>query len=118
MERHAQANTDLKVRPTLPVPRHPCLIVCLPILHWVMHAQQGPGLCPCRQMEEIICVPAIPDVPQAAEDILKSIALEIEKLISEKLAGTTPGGSNKPSNFKEERNNTWIETSATRKARS
>ena len=44
-------------------------------------------------------VPAIPDVPQAAEDILKSIAPEIEKLISERLAGTTPGRSKKPSNF-------------------
>ena len=52
-------------------------------------------------------VPAIPDVPQAAEDILKSIAPEIEKIISNKLAGTTPGGINKLSDFREERNNTW-----------
>ena len=33
-------------------------------------------------------MPAIPDVPQASKDILKSIASEIEKRISEKLAGT------------------------------
>ena len=44
-----------------------------------------------------VTVPAIPDVPQASKDILKSIAPEIEKLISEKLAPTmTLSWSNKP----------------------
>ena len=43
-------------------------------------------------------VPAIPDVPQASKDILKAIAPEIEKLISEKLAATIskPEQQNRP----------------------
>ena len=70
---------------------------------------------PVDRQKKLSDVPAIPDVPQAAEDILKSIAPEIEKLISDKYHTS---GSNKPSNFKEERNNTWIKTPAVRKARS
>ena len=40
-----------------------------------------------QRKSSAVVVPAIPDVPQASTDILKSLASEIEKLISEKLAG-------------------------------
>ena len=41
-----------------------------------------------RRKSSAVTVPAIPEVPQASKDILKSIAPVIEKLISEKLAAT------------------------------
>ena len=41
-----------------------------------------------QKKSSAVSVPATSDVPQASEDIKKFIAPEIEKLISEKLAGT------------------------------
>ena len=63
-------------------------------------------------------VPAIPDVPQAAENILKSIAPEIEKLISREVGWYHTRQEQQAIKLQRGRNNMWIRTPAARKAQS